>query len=413
MQFAILISVLVALILGAFLLLTHVHSFFKIKNEELVQTIEDTNTELFKAMDEGLSSNDTLISVLSSAKTMRQTAHYYGGWYKRYIALDVNNRKVVKTAFTGSKRTPKTPNLYLENNNSPLVVVGNTRLEGNSYLPKQGLKAGNISGTYYQGNTLYYGATLESTTALPDVDPAWLVYLQNISQGSLLESTTVISLEKELKNSFKTKAQIIYNDAPIFLGDQKISGHIIVQSNSRIVVGSAAQLTDVLLIAPEIRIESQVKGSFQAIATKNIHISKNVYLQYPSALILLDKNIDQGTRANSAKVVPHFIIDSGTIIEGTVAYLTNEKTRTQKNRTKTQLEIATNVEVIGEIYCYGNIDFQGMVRGSLYARQCIARQKGSVYLNHLYNAQVLRNPIVDYAGLPFEKTTHTIAQWLY
>ncbi|WP_152537377.1 bactofilin family protein [Aquimarina pacifica] len=411
MQFAILISVLVALVLGAFLLLTHVHSFFKIKTKELVLAIEDSNTKIFESMDQNTKSIDTIETLLGTDKIIKETADYHGAWFKRYVQVDVHNRKVTRTAYTGSKRSLKTPNLYLENTNSPLVVVGNTRLEGNSYLPKQGLKAGNISGTYYQGSALYYGNVLESKSSLPDLEPEWVRYIENICNGGLLEATGSIPLEKELKNSFYNPPKIIYNDAAIYLEDQKISGNIILQSRSKIVVGNQAQLTDVILIAPEISVEGQVRGSFQAIATKKIKLGKNAHLQYPSSVILLDKNIDQAAKGNSFKTEVNFIIETGVIVEGTVVYLKEEKSKV--HRTKTQLAIAPDVEVIGELYCQGNLDFQGVVRGSLYTHQFIARQKGSVYLNHMYNGKVLINPVTNFAGLPFKDSKNAIAKWLY
>ncbi|TSE06679.1 hypothetical protein [Aquimarina algiphila] len=410
MQFAILISVLVALVLSAFLLLTHTHSFFKIKSQELLQAFEQSNKLVFESLENHTIKTDTIVSQ-EEARIIKQTTSYHGVWSKQFSQVSIHQRKATRIAYIGSELSEKTPNLYVVNTNSPLVVVGNTRLEGNSYLPKQGVKAGNISGNYYQGNSLYYGRAIESKTTLPKLAPEWIKYLENRSNGIGIEDAHTVALKKELHNSFHHPVQVIYDTDPIFLEDEKIIGNIIIQSRSKIIVGSQSQLTDVVLIAPEIEIDNGVKGSFQGIATHKIKIGKGCYLSYPSSLVLLDKKIIADKEKNNLHIDPDFTIGKRTKIEGAVVYF--NKNISPKNRIKTHLEIASDSEITGEVYCQGNIDFQGTVKGSLYTRQCIARQSGSVYLNHIYNGSVLINPVPDYAGLPFVNTKNSIAKWLY
>lgn len=410
MQFAILISVLVALLLGAFLLLTHVQSFFRIKSQELVQAFETSNATLLKSLDAVAPSKDTIVTELG-ATTTKINASYNGAWVRQYSSVTSHNRKVERTALSGSKHSDKTPNLYLANTNSPLVVVGNTRLEGNSYLPKQGIKAGNISGTYYQGNNLYYGRVIESNETLPQLDQDWITYLENVFNGALQEEIVSVSLTKELKNSFRKPTKLVLSFDPVFLVDEKITGNIIIQSRSKIVVGPGTQLTDVTLVAPQIIIKNGVKGSFQSLATKSIKIGKECYLSYPSSAVLLDKNRVVENAQNVPNTNSDFSIDSSTVIEGAVVYLKNKEN--DENRIKTHISIAPRTEVVGEVYCQGNVDFQGIIRGSLYTQQCIAKQFGSVYLNHIYNGRVLVNPVSDYAGLPFVNSKKSIAKWLY
>ncbi|WP_128755233.1 hypothetical protein [Aquimarina sediminis] len=414
MQFAILISVLVALLLGAFLLLTHVHSFFRIKSKELVQAFEQSNTRIFESLNNGVVTGDTIVTV-QNLGTIKEMSGYHGAWLKQYTEIGVHDRKVARVVFTGVKISETTPNLYLEETNSPLVVVGNTRLEGNSYLPKQGIKAGNISGNYYQGSALHYGRVLKSKTILPELEPDWITYLEGLAQGVLIDKGESMALKKELKNSFHDPVHVIYNADPIFLEDEKITGNIVIQSRTKIVVGSQTQLMDVVLIAPEIIIKNGVNGSFQGIATKKIKVGKRCHLSYPSAMILLDQKVVYSNSQNNQlqNDKPDFMIEEGTMIEGVIVYLNKNKDKKAKRRLKTNLEIAPNVEIVGETYCQGNIDFQGKVLGSLYARQYIARQSGSVYLNHIYNGKILINPVVDYAGLPFVNSKNTIAKWLY
>lgn len=413
MQFAILISVLVALLLGAFILLTHIQSFFKIKSQEVRNAFEKSNVALFTSLDKKTEVlNDTIIS-RSETEISKENTTFYGAWSKQYSEVSAHHLKAIRIAFTGSEYTDKTPNLYLENTNSPLVVVGNTRLEGNSFLPKQGIKAGNISGKYYQGSSLYYGRVFESSESLPKLRPEWITYLEQLFQGKLIDESDVVSLEKEMQNSFHDPMQIVYDPDPIYLGTQKIAGNIVIQSGSQIIIAASSLLKDVVLIAPKIIIQDNVKGSFQCIASKTVEVGKRCYLSYPSSLVLLDQervsSSTNTTQIQNAK--PKLSIDSNTVVEGAIAYLS--KYEPTQNRIQTHIEIAPKTEIIGEIYCQGNIDVQSTIWGSIYAKQFMARQSGSVYLNHLYEVKVLKSPVINYAGFPFVNSKKSIAKWLY
>ncbi len=412
MQFALLISVLVALLLSAFLLLTHVQSFFTIKTQEVLQTSALTNQQIFKSLPERITTKDTIVTT-EGDKQQKIFTNYHGAWTKVFSQIETHHQKIKKTALIGSTFDQKSPNLYLSNTNSPLVIVGDTRLEGNSYLPKQGVKAGNISGNYYQGSSLYYGRVIESEATLPKVDQQWISYLERLSNGSLLNEEHSISLKKELKHTFYKQGQNISSPSTIILGDEDIAGNITIQSAIQIIVHSTAKLEGVILIAPNIIIKDNVKGNLQAIATKKITVGKGCYLSYPSALILFDqnkiKNTTEGTTSQNKE--PDFTISKNTLIEGSVVYL--KKQKDTQNRIKTHLKTELGTEIIGEVYCEGNIDFQGIVRGSVYTRQFIANQSGSIYLNHVYNGKILNNPIPNYAGLPFINSKNSVAKWLY
>ncbi|MCK8522547.1 hypothetical protein M0D21_13265 [Aquimarina sp. D1M17] len=411
MQFALLISVIVALILSAFLLLTHVQSFFNIKSNELLEASTLSNQQILEPFQKIVVTKDT-VRQEKEGRIKKLHATFHGAWMKVFSEITIHNRAISKTALVGSLGDNVSPNLYLVDTNSPLVVVGNTRIEGNSYVPKQGMKAGNISGNYYQGSSLYYGRVLESKKTLPPLSPDWISYLESLGRGILVDESNSIVASKDIKNSFYDHYQIIYDPATIILGDEKIAGNVIVQSGSRIIVENASQLQNVMLVAPEVTIKDNVKGSMQIVASKKISIGKNCYLSYPSSIVLYDQTKPANAAAgNLQNNVVDFVIGNNTKIEGGVVFL--EKYPEQQNRIQTHLKMASGSEVIGEVYCQGNMDFQGIIRGSVYAKRFVANQSGSIYLNHIYNGKVLTNPIPNYAGLLFQDSENTVAQWLY
>ncbi|MDH7445314.1 hypothetical protein [Aquimarina sp. 2201CG14-23] len=412
MQFALLISVIIAILLSAFLLLTHVQSFFRIKSQELIKASELASLALVESLENNSITKDTIRTNIDT-KTLKLVSNYHGIWTKTITEAVVKNRKIKQAAFSGTAIHSKTANLYLANKNSPLVVVGNTRLEGNSYLPKQGIKAGNISGNYYQGSSLYYGRTVESKPNIPELDTSWISYIESLLKGAYLDEDHIIPLSIEIKNSFYDPTKTIYSNETITLGNENIAGNIIIQSTSKIVITAASRLTDVVLIAPTIIVQDNVKGRFQLIATKKIEVGTQCHLYYPSSVTLLDKTATSSTNQGNAiqQRIPNLIIEKNTTIEGVLLYL--KKKQEVQNRIKTHLKVETGAQIIGEIYCQGNAEFLGTVKGSLFTHQFIANQSGSVYLNHLYNGKILVNPIPDYAGLPFKNSKKNVATWLY
>lgn len=412
MQFALLVSVIVAILLSTFLLLTHIQSFFRIKSQELVEASALVNQEILSFLEDGGIYGDTLVTTHTS-RTHTIVSNYHGAFINVLSRVQVQQRKVAKSALIGVLREENTPNLYLANTNSPLVVVGDTRIEGNNYLPKQGVKAGTISGNYYQGSSLYYGRILESKQTIPDLNAEWISYLETLVNGGLIKEEKLVRLSKEVHQSFLKPSKLIYDTESIILGDHQVVGNVIIQSGTKIVITSAAQLTDVILVAPIIEVSANVQGTFQLIATKKITIGKRCHLHYPSAIIVYDQDrfIAGNTDNRPQNRNIDFSIDTNTIIEGSVVFIKKEQQK--QERIKTHLNVENGVEIIGEVYCQGNIDFQGGVRGSLYTQQFIANQSGSIYLNHLYNGKVLKNPISGYAGLPFDTPKKAIAKWMY
>src|SRR5690606_33781370 len=94
---------------------------------------------------------------------------------------------------------------------------------------------------------------------------------------------------RSLENPFTEPTKVFYSISEIQLDNVKLTGHIIVHSQTKIVVSQTASLNDIVLIAPEIEIKDFVSGKFQAIATKIIDVGKQVQLDYPSALIVKSK----------------------------------------------------------------------------------------------------------------------------
>ncbi len=205
--------------------------------------------------------------------------------------------------------------------------------------------------------------------------------------------------------------QVVFSNNVIALRATHLTGHILIQSETKIIVHQSSNLKDVLLIAPEIEIRDNVVGNFQAVATKKIVIGSNVQLNYPSALVISEKQkIVQEGGTNQISEQNAIVIDENSSIKGSVVYLGQEK----HNNYKAQIELKENSTIYGELYCNQNVELQGNVYGTVYANNFIANQAGSIYQNHIYNGTIMVNELSqEYIGLMFNDSRKEILKWLY
>jgi len=414
LQYTIFIAVVIALLIFAFISLTYTQQHFKAKTSTYLQTIRNTNVAVNYASNIQLAYNEIVEIKLSDNENDNTSIkkQHWGVFDLITTTSTIKKETFTKNALLGGSLL-KRPSLYLQDNNQPLVLVGDTRIEGNTLLPKQGVKRGTIAGNSYTGSQLIYGSTGLSKTNLPKLKNR--EYLKQLAQGSIqLVNTIPLELDEDVTilNSFNNFTQLFYSNTGIELRLIKLTGNIIIQSNSTIRVYSSAQLTDVVLIAPTIEILDKVTGNFQAFASKVISVGKNCQLEYPTSLILYEKETTSATIQNNNAIEDwnHVQIASGAAIRGVVGFLSDNEV----NNYKPQVSIDKNSSITGEVYCNQNIELKGEIIGSVFTKGFIANQFGSIYQNHIYNGKIVNtNFPEEYSGLNIENSTKNVAKWLY
>ena len=407
LYFALLISTIAALSLVAVLLLSYTYNFFNTKSNTYVQ-LQKSSKELFlSAFSKEVALNDTIIKANSYGGEFKLYQSFYGCWKKSVLKSEKKAFKVNALGLVGTKTDRSTPNFYLKNTNSSLILVGKTKISGNAYVPDSGVRAGIIQGDYYQGSRLIYGLKYRSQKELPKLDKKWLRYLKDLRQGNYKEGK-LVSLQKEIKNSFLNEKLVVEAFGSVTIGENILLGNIIVRSNVKITILESAEIKDVLFIAPEIEIKSNVKGRFQCIASRQIKVGKNSVLSFPSSLVVDDRDrTEESIKEHKIDLV------EGVILEGEMVYL-KSITKKRVSNAKAQIKVAPNSKIIGEIYNEGSIEFLGGISGSIYTNATEINAYGSKYINHLFNCTVNKFPTGHYGGLPFEKKTdYYLAKWLY
>ncbi len=417
LQFTLYIAIVIALLITAFILLVYAHKRFSITTDFIIETTQNVDKGILYALQNTITLNDTTSINLSDQdyKSLNAYRNYWGAFEKVTAVASIKKTRFVKTALIGGIQPDTEPiALYIKDNNKPLVVVGNTKIEGKAYLPRQGIKPGTIAGRSYYGSQLIYGTTttVSNFPQLFNQTKAQLHQLKHqlstVSQNQFLN----IALGRAFVNSFLDPMQIVFSNTQIDLSEIELTGHIVVKSLTKITVDNSTKLKDVLLIAPEIEIKNEVKGNFQAIASKQLIVGNNVELSYPSALIL-NETLTPQLQNNLAHqhIQNHQItIAEQSVIKGVVVYLGQPK----PNNHKVQLKLNEQAKVIGEVYCNQNLELLGQVTGTVYTNNFIAKQLGSIYQNHIYNGTILASDLSqEYVGLTFQNSKKGIVKWLY
>lgn len=415
LQFTMFIVVVIALLLAAFIILIQIQKRFSIQTNYVLETVGNANKGIYYVLNNDMPLSDTLYKSFNDEdfKTVKVHREYWGIFEKAISVSKIKSNTFKKVALLGASQpsTNRTA-LYVEDQNKPLVVVGNTKIQGLAYLPEQGIRTGNVLGHSYYGSQLVYGPT-QISKELPELPKQTLNQINSIQNRiEHVEPNQFLDLNacRIHQNSFFKALQVIYSVTDINLIEVSITGHILIQSQTKITVDSSANLKDVVLVAPEIEIKSNTKGSFQAFATRNILVGKNCKLDYPSAFVLKEEMKNQSLIENSGiqKETPKVKLDNDSILKGCIVYLGETKNY------QPQVFIEVNATVFGEVYCNKNLELLGSVYGSVFTSSFVANQSGSSYQNHIYNGTVIVDSLPQqYKGLFLEDSQKGIASWLY
>jgi cytoskeletal protein CcmA (bactofilin family) len=408
LQYAIFISVLIALLVSAFMSLTYLQNHFKSKVSLYKNAVQNTDRGFSYAFKNAIPYNKkSKFNWNENENSIIQLEKLHWGIFDLIKVKSKENNEVFQKAALVGGSVKNRIAIYMPDHSRSLVVVGNTQLIGNSFLPRSGVKRGNISGHSYTGSELLYGSIRQSGNNLPKIKN--LNYLKNLQQilyeNDSLEYIDLFEQQKVV-NSFFKPTRIFKQNSAIYLDHIQLTGNFIVQSDTLIRIDKTAKLKDIILIAPKIEVDDFVHGNFQAIVSLKLTLGNNIKLSYPSSLVLFQNTINSSEKKEKSQIK----IGSNSEIRGLVYSISEGNSSTYD----AQIFIEENAVVIGEVYCYKNIELKGEVIGSVYTNGFVAHQNGSVYQNHIYNGKINANDLpVQFCGLAFEGSTSNIAQWLY
>ena len=410
LQYAIFISVLIALMVFALISLSYLQNRLRVKSMGFKKSIQHSQLAVAFNYTEELPYGVNVLFELDD-ELNDSTSLYKEHWGVFDIIKSTSqfkNEKFERLALMGGYKK-KREALYLKDNNQPLVIVGNTSINGNAFLGEMGVKTGTIAGYSYYGIQLIGGEILKSSNQLPELANKEHLLKLNTSYLEPSEFTfSVFNAGIDITNSFKNTTQVLYGGEELIVTDEKLVGNLIMTADSLIVVQKNAQLEDVILVAPKIEIQSGFEGILQLFATKSITVQNDCLLNYPSALVI---NPDiKVSEAEKSEKKEQILIGAKSIIKGTICYFSEEEIISNE----ANILIEEGSRIIGEVYCEQNIELRGEIIGSVYTKGFVSNQFGGSYQNHIYNGRIdaLILPL-KYAGLSFKGEQNRVAKWLY
>lgn len=414
LQFSVFIAVLIAILLAGLILYAYTFVYLKQQSEAAVANVRlaDVGFDHLLTSDVKPGSDTLTIPSEAEGQSVRAITSPWGVFEKAYVVTTHRKKRFDKVGLLATKLDRvESPTLYLSDENTPLVIVGNTRITGKAVLPEQGIRPGYIAGNSFYGKQLVAGTIGRSKGELPKLDKTYRAELKaltaTLSENKSDENTGFLN-QKHSVCSFREKTKVIRSDDPILLDDVRLTGNFIVRSDSLIVVKNTSALKDIILIAPIVEIEEGTTGTFQVIASERIKVNKNCVLAYPSALLLV-----QDPLKNSTPQYLHdkqLFIDENVQVKGVVGCLL-EKIPTDFYP---QIVLETSAKITGQVFCDGNLELKGTVFGSVYTRYFLTNQGGSIYLNHLFNGVIENQNIPDfYGGMLLEDQDKIVVKWLY
>jgi hypothetical protein len=406
LQFAIYTAAIVALLLLGLILYLHTFKTLQQSTEISTDNIKASHVGFSEAFEENNISSDTVTisNFINPSQKVKSVSSFWGIFQKTSVTAKNRNKVFQKSALLGCTFLTKDRiSVYLENTNKPLIVVGNTKIEGNVMIPDQGVQPGYIAGNAYMGNELIYGNIGFSSKNLPKLNKSLSKSLEELeSSSATLYSNFVLDQNAQNINSFLSETKVFYNKNSFSI-TQDIVGNYIIKSDNTITIKATSKLKDIIIIAPKIIVEDGVIGNFQAIAFNGIQVGKNVKLSYPSALVIHEQNVLSDDSM--------LFIDSSSVIKGVLMFVSKKDLL---NSFATHIKVSEETKIVGEIYCEGNLELNGSVWGSVYTHQFLTNTAGTIFVNHLYNAEISSDEFpCFYSGILFENQTKNIMKWLY
>src|SRR5581483_6506629 len=187
----------------------------------------------------------------------------------------------------------------------------------------------------------------------------------------------------------------------------KLSGNIILHSDTTITIDSTAVLSNVLVYAPVILIKDGFHGQCQLFAADSISAGKNCRFDYPSCLGIV--RIVSPPVPRQAKIT----LNANTTFSGII--FTYEK---KPSDIKPLITISKGDTVKGQLYSQEILELKdhAVIYGSAVTESLLYKTAFTIYVNYLINVTVDSRSLSPYylssSVLPGTSKKKKVLQWL-
>lgn len=306
--------------------------------------------------------------------------HHYWGAYE-CVNAQIFDQSISSVRFLGKVQdTFRSLALWLCDRDISLSLSGEAELSGRLFLPKNGVLYTSLHSDDYRGKIIPATYIHESEEKLPPVDSTFVKRM-----------AIYMKLPSSFSDTIPSHYYSFLND-PIcaYISDRNeglyAKGKLILYGD-KIVIPSSCQLSDILLVARHVTIESGFSGSIQILATDTVLIEKGVYLHYPSGVYLNGNDNKTYLHILQDAHVEGYAIVNGNA-EGGNGFLVDIHYRQEKGS-----------QLLGLLYVDGIAHLEGSISGSAYLKHCYYLSGESMYSGLIYNGKIRRNNNVAFPFL--------------
>lgn len=380
---AIVVSLIIAMTLLAFMLLYQYNRYFLYKGNKASELIHNVNSTLQLIETNGhlFDQEKRELDLYEEEKDSVLVSRKEWGLMDIWSLVAHTGKDSLQKAYLSGTSWNDSLALYLAGNNRPLSLCGKTLIKGNVKVSRQGVKRAYIEGQNFIGNRLVEGSIGRSKSQLPPLEEDLNERLKFWSNGggAILHVLQTMNELNGVQGKHDSLLMVNVNGRISLGGGMKIAWTVI-KSNTSIEVGSC-RMQHCILIAPEIILKAPFIGSVQCFASKRIDVEKEVELQYPSNLVL-----STSSPKSEIKLGEEASVDGGII-------MIMQKQFPQKNWSRLTLDKGSLVR--GSVYADGIVQMKGSIFGALKTRLFYLKTPSSVYENHLLNTTIDHSKVPD------------------
>ncbi|TDQ11567.1 hypothetical protein [Pedobacter metabolipauper] len=401
----IVISLLIAVISASLLTVAFYYRLEVQKKARMDKLLENVQSGTAIMLSEGFTKYDEelILDLYGDEKDSVILSKTKWGVFDQFALKTFELKDTIKRSFFSGTIFTDQNAIYLADEDRPISVSGKTTITGNGQLPKAGLKQAYVDGTPYLGKEMIYGTISDSGRDLPPLDETAIkkIRLYLDSSGGL-----DFNIKDSVSNSFQNK-ELIYHLADLQkIGAVKVSGKIILISDTTININADTRLEDVQVYAPAIVVESGFKGSCQLFATDSIAIGKDCVFEYPSFAGVF--------KPEDGKMQSKVSLGEGSKFSGILLSYENKRSDLQ-----TMVSLGKNCLVNGEIYATGYIKLERdiTIQGKVSAKRFMLQTPQTLYENYLIdlvlNRKILSKYYLSSTIFKREKQEQKILKWLH
>ena len=412
LYFVIFLLFLMTILLTTFILFVHYKNQLLIRQVGIAQIEQNIESaiELYSVKPEIIGDNPTTsVRIFLDSPSIVNIKQEPWGVYQ-IISFTANFKQIERTKFAlfGSKYGSIPPTaIYMTDKDRYLSVCGNSKIVGNCFLPRLGMRTARIEGKLFDGTIENREGFIHPSSKELSSPPEKLMancksLLNGEFNGIVKQSDALIGV-KRVFNSF-TDTLVTYTSSNKFWSIENISitGKIDLYSGNEIYISPSAKLQNTIIAARKVIVKSRFEGCIQIFATDTIIIEKNVRLLYPSSIAVIDSKANQ-------KLI---FIDKSCEIQGAV-WIWNP---IGDNNLSPIIKIEPGTIVKGQVFSSGKIQLKADIWGTIFAEQFFLNTPNAYYENYLFNSIIDGEKLPsNFACLPFvfDYNEMQFIDWLY